>query len=258
MQVCKCLDHKVVTQPRLYWLHNHHLVIITLHCSGLLHLLHHKPCRVCCAGPSLPPEVNTNLQMGNWSPALEGWFRTILNSAPLPAPEQAYMALLGDCHTALSIVRDVGFEAALQHLGRQCIAAAAPCDKANYHAATDEPEVDPSVSQLLKDLAEHVCSLVPVLQALESGHNSAHIGFPKLQTLISFLSDMNAKETAWHGIVFVKERQSVHTLTHMLQQVPDFANEVSFHPFTGHGHQKQQQVTVGSFSRRCFGELQVW
>ena len=204
---------------------------------------------MCCAGPSLPPEVSAKLQMGNWSPALEGWLRTTLNSARLPAPVQAYMVLLGDCHTAMSIARDVGYEAALQHLGRQCIAAAAPSDKASYDTARDEPEVDPLVSQLLKDLAEHVCSLLPVLQALEPGQGSAHMGFPKLQALIRFLSDMHAKETAWHGIVFVKERQSVHTLTHMLQQVPEFANEVSFHPFTGHGHQKQQQVTVGSFSR---------
>lgn len=204
---------------------------------------------MCCAGPSLPPEVTAKLQMGNWSPALEGWLRTTLNSAPLPAPEQAYLSLVGDCHTALSIARDVGYEAALQHLGRQCIAAAAPGNKASYDTATEEPEVSPLASQLLKDLAERVCSLLPVLQALESGQSSAHMGFPKLQALISFLSDMHAKETAWHGIVFVKERQSVHTLTHMLQQVPDFANEVSFHPFTGHGHQKQQQVTVGGFSR---------
>ncbi len=188
--------------------------------------------------------------MGNWSPTLEGWLRTLLNSAPLPAPEQAYLRILGDCHTAVSIARDVGYEAALQHLGSQCVAAAAaPCDRASYDTAIEEPEVDPLISQLLKDLAEHVCSLLPVLQALESGQSSAHMGFPKLQVLIRFLSDMRTKETAWHGIVFVKERQSVHTLTHMLQQVPEFVNEVSFHPFTGHGHQKQQQVTVGSFSR---------
>lgn len=88
------------------------------------------------------------------------------------------------------------------------------------------------------------CSASPKIRPALCTH-----GYPKLQALIRFLSDMNAKETAWHGIVVVKERQSVHTLTHMLQQVPDFANEVSFHPCTGHGHQKQQQVTVGSFSR---------
>ncbi len=88
-------------------------------------LLHYKPSILSSAGPSLPPEVSTNLQMGNWSPTLEGWLRTLLNSAPLPAPVQAYMGPLGDCHTASSIVRDVGYGAALQHLGRQCIAPVA-------------------------------------------------------------------------------------------------------------------------------------
>ena len=189
-------------------------------------------------GTALPPEISSDLRKGLCSPRLEGLLRTLLNSDQLSASLQAYLGLLADCHMALGMVRDAGFEAALQFLGRQCLAAV-------NDAGTGSAQQQPQMKRLLKDLADRVWRLWPVLQSLGSGLVTANLAFPKLQALVTFLTVDMAGECACHGIVFVRERESVHTLTHRLEQVRELAGEITFHPFTGHGPPKHKGVTAG-------------
>ena len=84
----------------------------------------------------------------------------------------------------------------------------------------------------MQDLAEKVCNLQLSLAALAAGKSTASSNFPKFQELVTVSAEMKAKKDAWHSIVFVKERQSVHAIAGMLQDVSELAN-ISIFTFPG-------------------------
>ena len=101
-----------------------------------------------------------------------------------------------------------------------------------------------TVAMLLEALSVKVCSLSNVLHGLDIASERCSSTFPKFQKLVQFLAQLKADKPAWHGMVFVKERQAVFQLTKMLQATPQLAG-VNFYPFTGDG-KTAQKYTAGS------------
>lgn len=55
-----------------------------------------------------------------------------------------------------------------------------------------------------------------------------------------------------HGIVFVTERQGVHSLARMLRGLPDLAEKATMHTFTGHpAKTKMQLMAEGAEAGKC-------
>ena len=65
---------------------------------------------------------------------------------------------------------------------------------------------------LMQDLATKVYNLQLSLDAMAAGQSGATARFPKFQELVTVLTEMKDSKGAWHSIVFVKDRQSVHTM----------------------------------------------
>ena len=66
--------------------------------------------------------------------------------------------------------------------------------------------------------------------------------FPKFLGLVQFLAGYKADKAAWHGMVFVKERQAVFELTRMLQSAPQL-NDINFYAFTGKAAAQKSATT---------------
>ena len=85
---------------------------------------------------------------------------------------------------------------------------------------------------LMQDLASKVYKLQRSLDAVAGTQSGASSKFPKFQELVTVLTEMKDRKNAWHGIIFVKDRQSVHAIAAMLQEVSQLTN-ISFFTFTG-------------------------
>ncbi len=180
-----------------------------------------------------------------------------------------------DCNTALSLLKDTGFELALQYLANKCAAdqqsanqrstreqddtintaQAPPAHAAEFRVskALVSEAAAASLSQtLIQDLSEKVSHLQLALDALAVAQAGANISFPKFKELAAILTEMQGKKSAWHGIVFVKERQSVHAIVSMLRNVPQLAT-VSFHAFTGRATNSKRRMEPHLFSTPRFG-----
>ena len=100
---------------------------------------------------------------------------------------------------------------------------------------------------LIHDLSEDVCHLQLALDALAAAQAGAQVSFPKIKEIVAILKDMQVKKSAWHSIVFVKERQSVHAITQLLGKMSDLAN-ISFFAFTGRAKNSKQPTHPGQSS----------
>jgi len=182
---------------------------------------------------------------------------------------------LQDCNIVLSLLKDTGFEMALQYLANKCVANQQPTDQhstgeqdettnadqaATAHAAESRASkalvseaAAASLSRaLIQDLSEKVSHLQLALDALAVTQAGANISFPKFKELVTVLTEMQGKKNAWHGIVFVKERQSVHAIVSMLRNVPQMAT-ISFHAFTGRATNSKRRADPHLTSTPRFG-----
>ncbi|KAA6429036.1 MAG: retinoic acid inducible I [Trebouxia sp. A1-2] len=210
-------------------------------------------------------EITSSLRDGKWSARLKHWLTTQAATVPqTPTHLRAHLALLQDCNTALSLLKDTGFELALHYLANKCVANQQP---ANQHSTTEKhvttntdqaasahaaefraskalvsEAAAASLSQaLIQDLSEKVSHLQLALDALAVTQAGTNISFPKFRELVTVLTEMQGKKSAWHGIVFVKERQSVHAIVSMLRNVPQMAT-ISFHAFTGRATNSKRRL----------------
>lgn len=155
------------------------------------------------------------------------------------------------CNTALELNKDTGFELPMQLLAGTCLAIQTselnmPIQGSSQASQMEVEEsavctirtCDISVTTaasmrqaLMQDLASSIYKLQRSLDAMAAAQSGAS-GFPKFQELLTVLTEMQDKKNAWHGIIFVKDRQSVHAIAAMLQEVPQLAN-ISFFIFTG-------------------------
>lgn len=98
---------------------------------------------------------------------------------------------------------------------------------------------------LMQDLATKVYNLKLSLDAMAAGQSGAVAKFPKFQELVTVLREMKDKKGAWHSIVFVKDRQSVHAIAAMLQEAPQLAN-IGFFTFTGRPNSNKRLTLPGA------------
>lgn len=101
---------------------------------------------------------------------------------------------------------------------------------------------------MMQDLATKVYNLQLSLDAMAAGQAGASAKFPKFQELVTILTEMKDRKAAWHSIVFVKDRQSVHAIAAMLQEVPQLAN-ISFFTVTGRPN-SNKRLTLPSSAQR--------
>ena len=194
------------------------------------------------AGAELPADVSRALKSGSYSPALESW----LEALSLPNADASDLAthvkLLVACNTCLDQVKVIGSEQALQLLGSNCCFAmqstptgvpGSAHDSANAPAPSCKPFAQ-LTADLVAELAATCCQLPQVLTALQAGIDGTTVSFPKAQKLVEFLTQMKAKKSSWHGMVFVKTRAGVHALSELLQRTAPLQG-VAFSPLTGHG-----------------------
>ncbi len=173
---------------------------------------------------------------GRWSPDLKAWFRTLLN--PMHCFSHTltvYFKLLRDCNAAILRTQNHGFELGMQFLGHTCSAASQQmqnCAIVTAQGGVDQPR--DVVTALLWDLSVNACDLPRVCVALKAMQSSLHVGFPKFKALVKILQDMVSSKDTFHGIVFVRQRQGVHAVAALLQDMPELGKTVAFHTFTGH------------------------
>ncbi|DBB05724.1 TPA: hypothetical protein ACH3X1_012325 [Trebouxia sp. C0004] len=218
-------------------------------------------------------EITSSLRDGRWSARLKHWLTTQAATVPQTSIHlRAHLALLQDCNSALSLLKDTGFELALQYLASKCVANQ---QSTNLHSTREQGETtntaqappthaaEPRVSKalvselaaaslsraLIQDLSEKVSHLQLALDALAVTQAGANISFPKFKELVTVLTEMQGQKSAWHGIVFVKERQSVHAIVSMLRNVPQMAT-ISFHAFTGRATNSKRRLEPHLGSRR--------
>ena len=206
------------------------------------------------------------LRDGQNSSRLRGWLTAALTDTPPAQPHlRAYLNLLQGCNTALDLIKDVGFEMALQYLADQCLSSqqvttglSTPSTSAESQAspgvtasAVLEEEASRMASAVVTDLSEKVCHLPMAVAALRSHGIHAAVSFPKFRELIEVLSGLQNSKRASHSMVFVKERQSVHAIVAMLRKVPELA-AISFFAFTGRattGRHRVVGLTTGNSTR---------
>ena len=217
------------------------------------------------AGPDALAEITSSLRDGRWSGQLKHWLTTQAATVPQTSPHlRVHLALLQDCNAVLSLLKDTGFEVALQHLANKCVVNQQPTNQHSTREQDDTINTDQAppahaaesrvsralVSEaaaaslsraLIQDLSEKVSHLQLALDALAVTHAGANISFPKFEELVTVLTEMQGKKSAWHGIVFVKERQSVHAIVAMLRNVPQMAT-ISFHAFTGRATNSKRRM----------------
>ena len=217
------------------------------------------------AGDDALKEMSGSLRDGQSSPKLKHWLDTQSAAASQTCPHlRSHITLLQACNTALNLHKDTGYEGALHFLASSCLAAhlsafqqdnLAPNSQASAspvpppHAATagvSKPSVSqaaaPSLTQaLMQDLSDKVCHLQLALNALAVAPPAATFRFPKFKELVQVLTEMQGKKSAWHSIVFVKERQSVHAIVAMLRNLSQLA-ALSFFAFTGRATNSKRQT----------------
>ena len=200
------------------------------------------------ANPNLLAEVSKSLLAGKASSRLRGWLLRQLTDAPPAAAFLRYhIKLLQACNTALDLIKDVGFETALQYLAAQCLVSKQTSLDGQSSCASHDPNQQGSSifneeteaeaarlsADLVLDLSGKVCHLQLALACLEAIGAPSLVSFPKFRELVTVLDSLQQqKKSTSHSIVFVKERQSVHAITAMLRKVPELAC-VSFFAFTG-------------------------
>ena len=203
------------------------------------------------AGPrdklDLLHDVEPPLHKAAFSPRLEGWLSQLLSPASSVLSLQPYVTFLRGCNTVLSLVKDTGYEVALHVLGLECTKASKAAQQqvqAGYVNMADgtAQTAAASVEALLQALTAQVCHLHLVLEALPTSLGQSMPAFPKFQKLVQFLVELKASKAAFHGMVFVKERQGVFELVKMLQSAPDLAG-VNLYPFTGEGKSQAKSAT---------------
>ena len=205
-------------------------------------------------------EIAKSLLDGKASSRLKGWLDSSLaDLSPLPSQLRSYVKLLQSCNIALDLVKDVGYEVALQFLAEQCLAGqqasgSKGVEQTSYHHTASsraaagetsrhvsETEAAMLSADLVKDLSDKVCHLQLALAAIRVTGPGVSVSFPKFKELVTVLDGLQHKNRASHSIVFVKERQSVHAIAAMLQKAPELAG-ISFFAFTG-------RATTGSGSK---------
>lgn len=217
------------------------------------------------AGADAFQEVSSSLRDGKWSAGLRHWLATQAATVPQTSSHlRAHLALLQDCNAALSLVKDTGFELALQHLAGKCLAnqqsakeqsmkeqdCTSNTDQAPPLHAAKSRVITPLISEtaaaslsqvLIQALSQKVAHLQLALDALAVAQAGANIRFPKFRELVAILTQRQEKKSAWHGIIFVKERQSVHAIVALLRNVPQLAT-VSFYAFTGRATNSKRRL----------------
>ena len=211
------------------------------------------------ADAELLSDVVGSLRDGTWSSRLHGWLQSQLAVAPQPSPMlRSHLTLLQSCNIAMRLMKDTGFELALQLLASKCVATKQSLPDASMSAASSIPTNDggpfaPATAgmseaaaarlswALMQDLSDKVCHLQLALQALRAGLTGADFSFPRFQELVKVLAEMQEKKSTWHSIVFVKERQSVHAILAMLQKVSQLSG-VQFYSFTGRAANSKQRL----------------
>ncbi|DBA88745.1 TPA: hypothetical protein ACH3X1_004164 [Trebouxia sp. C0004] len=219
-------------------------------------------------GAQLPfLKARVDMTAGRWSPDLKAWLRTLLDPTHcFPHTPTVYFKLLRDCNAAILLTQDHGFELGLQFLGRKCSAACEQmhnCAVAAAQGEVNEPK-DVVVTALLWDLSVSACDLTRVNIVLKAVQSSLYVGFPKFKALVKVLQDMVSSKDTFHGIVFVRQRQGVHAVAALLQNVPELGRAVAFHTFTGHPAKTKVQLaqdgadaeTVGMPTRKQQEALQ--
>ena len=215
-------------------------------------------------------EIAGSLQTGQWSAKLKHCLDTEAAAAHENKSLSSHLTLLSSCNTALNLHKDTGFEVALQFIAKACLIhqqstlelnksqadrqqAASPMSPmqtsaSNFSSTTMSPAEAQSLSNaLIHDLSEHVCHLQLALDAWAAAQAGAQVSFPKFKELVAILKAMQEKKSAWHSIVFVKERQSVHAITQLLGKMSDLAN-ISFFAFTGRAKNSKQSMHPGQVS----------
>lgn len=200
---------------------------------------------------------------GQSSGRLKGWLTATLGATPPSQPQlTAHLHLLKGCNTALGLIKDVGFEMALQYLADQCLASQKVTAGLGITATgtgcqgptaqtVQEQEAASMACAVVADLSEKVCPLPIALAALGTIGLRASISFPKFEELVAVLKELHSRKRNSHSMVFVKERQSVHAIVAILRKVPDLA-PVQFFAFTGRattGSRRVAGVTTGSSAR---------
>ena len=94
------------------------------------------------------------------------------------------------------------------------------------------------------DLAATACSMPRACMALGAAHDAALVDFPKFKKLVDILQSMVQSKPAFHGIVFVRQRQGVHAIANMLGSLPELASHVKLHTFTGHSAKTKAQLAI--------------
>lgn len=113
---------------------------------------------------------------------------------------------------------------------------------ATHNVDRNQSEPSSVLAALLWHLAEGVCFKPRICTVLKAAHDATFVGFPKFQQLVGILESMIQSKTAFHGIVFVRQRQGVHAVATMLKTLPHFAAKVKFHTFTGHSAKTKAQL----------------
>lgn len=180
-------------------------------------------------------EVRGDLNKSSWSARLESWLSTLLSpESCLPAALHPYATLLRACNTALNMAKDTGYEAAMLCLGSACTDATAAAQQTANNTSDAATQCEMSVAKLVQSLTGSVCNFSSVAGCLSSG-TAAHVSaFPKFLKLVQFLAELKKDKAAWHGMVFVKERQAVFELTRMLKSASQL-HGINFYAFTGQG-----------------------
>jgi len=197
------------------------------------------------AGVQLPfLKARVDMTAGQWSPDLKAWFRSLLDPTHrFSHTPTVYFKLLRDCNAAILLTQNHGFELGLQFLGLKCAAATEQmqdCALVTAQGGVDKPR--DVVTALLWDLSESACDLPRVCIALRVVQSSLYVGFPKFKALVKVLQDMVSSKDTFHGIVFVRQRQGVHAVAGLLQNVPELGKAVAFHTFTGHPAKTKVQL----------------
>ena len=200
----------------------------------------------CLQAAKLMTEVRGGLNKSSWSARLEGWLSTLLSpESCLPAALHPCATLLRACNTALNMAKDTGYEAAMLCLGSACTDATAAAQQTASNISEAATQLEPSVARLVQAITTRVCDLSNVAGCLNRG-TAGHIpAFPKFLKLVQFLAEMKEDKAAWHGMVFVKERQAVFELTRMLQSAPQL-NDINFYAFTGQGKNAAQRSNTAT------------
>ena len=206
------------------------------------------------------------LHDGQSSSRLKGWLTAASTDTPPAQPQlRALLALLQGCNTALDLIKDVGFEMALQYLADQCLSSqqvitgfstTATGERQSPSGVTassvmEEEAAKMAASAVVTDLSEKVCHLPLALAALRNHGLLASVSFPKFRELVEVLEGLQNSKRASHSMVFVKERQSVHAIVAMLRNVSELA-AISFFAFTGRATTRARRlvgVTTGNSSR---------